>query len=159
MSRNRADVPCAKLRAKAAAHEFRDDAHLTLLQLEDRGKLVAHARRSLRGCVNGQAIRFPVCDDAMRFQRGVRLHLRAEFSFDSYVCLLETFLHISERATSWATLDRPTHVSFLRDALRPAAATGCFGLICRAGKNQRRVRLMRFVRVNDKWQWLVVNFN
>ena len=79
----------AKLRAKAAAHELRDHPHLALRQLEDFGKLIAHARCALRGGIHRQLVRLPVDDKPMRLQRRVRLHLREVLALHNHVRVFE----------------------------------------------------------------------
>ena len=66
--RNHTGVARAELRAEAAAHEFRDHAHLRQRDLEESRQLFAHAGGALRRGLHRQHVRFPVGDHAMGFQ-------------------------------------------------------------------------------------------
>jgi hypothetical protein len=123
-----------ELRSEPTAHEFGDDANLALRQLEDVGELAANARRALGRGVDGHLFRFPIDDEAMRFEGGVRLHLGEILALYNHVRLGETLFRIAELLLLW-----PMDIARLRNALRSTAATGTARFVGRSGEYHRSI--------------------
>src|SRR5262249_38837653 len=90
--RDYAEISCPELRAKATAHEFRDNTDLALGDLENLSELIAHSRGPLRGGVNRQQLWLPIGNYAVSLERTVGLDLGLVIAFNYNISFGESLL-------------------------------------------------------------------
>src|SRR5207237_601804 len=136
-----------ELGAEPAAHELGDDPDLALIQVKDAGQLVADAAGALGGGVDGQAVRLPVGDDAVRLQGAVGLDLGAVGGLDGHVGIAQGLVDLVAVHAAGRKDRGAADVALLGDAAGAAAAAGGAGLLGLAGEDDRGVVLLRPLQV------------
>ncbi len=114
----------------------------------------AHARGALRGRVDRHLFRLPVNNEAVRFERGVRLHLRAVLAFDDDVGFGEALSGVADLFAL-----RAVDVADLGHTFGSAAATRASGRICRSGEDHGSVFLARVSAIHDKRHRVVLHLD
>ena len=123
-------------------------------KLEIGGQFLADAGDSLGGGVYGQQLGLPVGHHAVRFQRGMGLHLGVVTRIHHHVGVFESLLGVAVFAYR-----RPVNIACLGNTVRASSSSRGCGLIGRSGENLGCVGFPSLVHIDDEGHGFVLHLD